>query len=228
MESLDTNGASPSHASHPFTAPHLAGIRVRLRPILPKDYGFLQTVELMSDLHFRFRLRGATPSPEQWSQTLWHSVLAQFLVVTQAQDRIIGLVMAYRPNFQDGHAHVGAARFGTDTRSPLMMLGFGLFVQYVFTCWNFRKLYLETPEFNYEQFASGSGRYFEVEARLREHFFFDGRYWDQLTLAIYRDRWTHYAQRLLAAEAPDHTRRVRVTVPPLRSQQRRIVTDDRQ
>lgn len=174
-------------AEETFAAPSLRGRHVYLRPVTAKDYPFLQRVEMSTDLLFRWRLRGATPSPEQWVQMVWHQVLAQFMVMSRQRDKPIGLVSIYRPNFQDGYAYLSAARLDPSRSSPLMVLGVSLFAQYVFACWNFRKLYMEVPEFNWPQLASGVGRYFELEGRQRDHFYFDGRYWDQLTLAVYRE-----------------------------------------
>jgi hypothetical protein len=141
-------------------------------------------------------------------------VLAQFLVVAAQRERPIGLVAAYRANFQDQHAYLSVARFGSSTRSPAMMLGLALFLRYVFDCWSFRKLYVETQEFNYEQFASGVGTYFELEGRLREHSFYRGRHWDQLTLAIYRERWNEIASRLSVLGWGRDTRVMSVRLPP--------------
>ncbi len=185
-----------------FVPPPLEGRHVRLRPVTPRDYELLQALELNTDLAVRWRFRGSTPSPEQWAQTLWRGVIAQYLVLSPRQQRPVGIVLAYNANFQDQYAYIAAARFETQKRSPVLMLGFGLFIHYVFTCWNFRKLYLESSDYNYQQFASGVGRYFEVEARLRDHSFFGGRYWDQLTLAMYRHTWMELGERLLGAEAP--------------------------
>jgi RimJ/RimL family protein N-acetyltransferase len=170
-----------------FAVPALRARHVYLRPLTTQDYPYLRRAETATELSFRWRLRGATPSPDQWVQTVWHQVLAQFMVVGLASERPIGLVSVYRPNFQDGYAHLAATRFEPAKPSPMMVLGVSLFVEYVFRCWNFRKLYMELPEFNLSQFRSGLGRYFHLEGRLRDHFYFNGRYWDQLTLAIYRD-----------------------------------------
>jgi hypothetical protein len=133
-------------------------------------------------------------------QTTWSAVLAQFLVVARRQDEAIGVVTAYQASFQDGYAKVAAAKFDPKSRSPLIMLGFALFLDYVFDCWNFRKLYAEVPEYNYPQFASGIDRFFTIEGRLREHTFLGGELWDRLILAIYRDRWKEQAPALIRAE----------------------------
>lgn len=171
------------------------------------------------DLGARWRLRGSTPSPEQWVRALWQDVLAQYLVCATEDARSLGVVLAYRPNFQDQHAYLAAARFDQTRHTPLMMLGVGMFINYVFTCWPFRKLYLETPEFNYDQFASGEGRMFSIEARLKDHSYFAGRHWDQLTLAIYRDQWARYGRRVEELEAPGEPRRVTIRIPAERKRE---------
>jgi RimJ/RimL family protein N-acetyltransferase len=181
---------SPPSSRDAFRPPSLRARHVSLRPLTPGDYPYLQMLESSTDLAFRWRLRGSTRSPEQWAQTLWGQVLAQFVVVGRAHDTPVGLVSVYRPNFQDGHAYFSAIRFDTGKASPLMGLGTAAFLQYVFTCWDFRKLYAEFPEFNLPLFESALRRgYCQIEGRLREHVYFGRRYWDLLTVAVYRDVW---------------------------------------
>jgi RimJ/RimL family protein N-acetyltransferase len=172
-----------------FSVPSLYGRHVYLRPVTPQDYGFLHVAETSGELGPRWRFRGATPSPEQWAQTTWGSVLAQFLVVNKADNVPVGILAVHQANFQDGYAYLSAARFKPAEKTSAMMLGLAIFLQYVFSCWDFRKLYLEVPEYNYDQLASGVGRFFTLEGQLRDHSFLGGRYWDQMTLAIYRDTW---------------------------------------
>jgi RimJ/RimL family protein N-acetyltransferase len=180
---------------------------------MPEDYRNLRQIETSGPIAHRWRLRGAVPSPEAWAQGLSTGVLAQFLVMARKDDRPIGVAFAYHPNFQDGFASFAAARFDPASRSPLMMLGVGLALDYFFTCWNFRKLYMEVAEYNYSQFEAGLGRLFEIEGRFRDHWFYDGQLWDLLTLAIYREAWEDLGPRLLAAERPEEARRVIVRVP---------------
>jgi RimJ/RimL family protein N-acetyltransferase len=87
-----------------------------------------------------------------------------------------------------------------------------MFIDYVFTCWSFHKLYLEVAEYNVEQFATVIGRLFDVEARLREHLWYGERRWDQLLLALYREGWRERGARLLAAarQPPELSLRVRM------------------
>jgi acyl carrier protein len=118
------------------------------------------------------------------------------MVVGVTTNKPIGRVVIYQPNFQDRYAYFAALRFEPSDRSPVMMLGISLFLRYVFTYWDFDKLYMEVPEYNLPQFASGLGRFFEIEGRLRGHFRVGGRSWDQLILALYRDTVAREGARL--------------------------------
>jgi RimJ/RimL family protein N-acetyltransferase len=183
-----------------FAVPSLRGRHVYLRPLTPQDYGFLHATEVSGEIGPRWRFRGSTPSPEQWAQATWGDVLAQFLVVNKRNDAPVGIVAAHRPNFQDGHAQLSAAKFKPEERTAAMMLGLAIFLQYVFSCWDFRKLYMEVPEYNYSQLASGVGRFFVLEGQLRRHSFFAGRFWDQMTLAIYRETWVERGGAVVGLE----------------------------
>jgi acyl carrier protein/RimJ/RimL family protein N-acetyltransferase len=195
-DQLVTPGLQGAGAADEFVTPPLRARHVYLKPITPSDYPFLQMLELAGELAPRWRHRGATPNPDQWAQTLWAGVLAQFMVVGVTTNKPIGRVVIYQPNFQDRYAYFAALRFEPSDRSPVMMLGISLFLRYVFTYWDFDKLYMEVPEYNLPQFASGLGRFFEIEGRLRGHFRVGGRSWDQLILALYRDTAAQQGARL--------------------------------
>ncbi len=79
------------------------------------------------------------------------------------------------------------------------MFGAALFLEYVFRGWSFRKLYFELPEFNLAQFSRGVNRLFVEEGRLREHLYYDGRFWDKVILALYRTTWEAQSKRILQA-----------------------------
>jgi hypothetical protein len=179
-----------------FITPPLRARHVFLKPIAPSDYPFLQMLETAGDPAPRWRHRGGTPSPDQWAQGLWAGVLVQFLVVGVESSTPIGRVVIYRPNFQDRHAYFAALRFQPRQRSPLMILGISLFLRYVFSYWDFEKLYMEVPEYSLPQFASGLGRFFEIEGRLRGHLQAGDRSWDQLIVALHRDAAALHGARL--------------------------------
>jgi RimJ/RimL family protein N-acetyltransferase len=199
-----------------FVAPTWRGRHVYLRSVGIEDFSVLRMMDLSPELGVRWRFHGSTPSPDQWAQAS-SIALAQVLVVRSHDDQPIGIASIYQHDFESQHAYFAAAAYGSPARSPLMMMGSALFIDYVFKCWAFRKLYLEMPEYNLAQFATGVGDLFVEEARLGEHVYYDGRRWDKLILALYRRTWEQRGPRLLAAALPTQPRRVSLRRPEVRA-----------
>lgn len=198
--------------SESVAVPRLIGKDVYLRTVTPADYPFIQEKEMNSSIATRWRFRGRTMSPSEWAQAFWRDVLVQHLIVEQRREEAIGLAVAYRPNFQDGYVYVAGLRFASQA-TPLMLFGLAMFVDHIFSFWNFRKLYFEVPEYNYPQFASGESRWFELEARLQAHRFYGGHYWDELILATTRERWIEHGRPLARRQSAPQRRRVQVRLP---------------
>jgi hypothetical protein len=193
--------------------PPLAGRHVALRPVMPADYQMLQMLETNSAIGAHWRFRGQTPSPDKWVANLWNGVLCQHLIFAHSAELPIGLVCVYRASFQDRHAYLSAVRFELEGTNALMMRGLALFIQYVFGVWDFRKLYLESPSYNVPQFASGIGRFFEVQGRLTDHYEYAGRFWDLVLLTIDREAWLREGQRVVRAETSRPAGAVRLRMP---------------
>ncbi|WP_349305864.1 phosphopantetheine-binding protein [Pseudofrankia sp. DC12] len=166
--------------------PRLAGRFFRLVPIHPQAVPFLYELAVSPDVGFRWRYRGSVPPFAQFENDLWQGVFTQFLVESVQTNQPAGHVMCYNADPNLGHAYVGAAMTNQYLGSGIAAEPVQLLVRYLFDVWPLRKLYLELPEFNFTQFASASGRGLSVEARLRDHDYYQGRRWDRLILAIYR------------------------------------------
>jgi hypothetical protein len=197
----------------PFPVAELQGRGFFLRPLGQGDYVLLRAAENSTELGVRWRGRGSVLSPDQWAQSLWQGRLAQMIVALERDGRPLGLVQLYSANFQDGHASVGAMSFGATSGTPLMMFGLALFLDHVFTCWNFHKLYMEVAEYNMPQFASAIDRLVVQEGRLGKHYWYGGRHWDQLLLALYRDDWFEKGRGLVRAARRPAQRVVQIRMP---------------
>jgi len=167
----------------------LESASIVLRPVTGADEPYLYRLLTSGDHLVRYRLRGMTPSPESFHQFVWDRVVAQFVAVTR-QGQPVGIVSCFDPDFRNRYAYVAAVADPSVQGNGLMAEATRLFVSYVFGEFDLRKLYAESLEPNYEQFAHGAGRLFEVEGRLRDHEFMGGRYVDALLLAAHRDTWT--------------------------------------
>lgn len=73
-----------------------------------------------------------------------------------------------------------------------------LFIDWLFANYPFRKIYAESLDFNFEQFAKGDGRYFTVEGRLTNHELHNGRFCDNIIMAFERDHFRTNGSRLAA------------------------------
>ena len=73
-----------------------------------------------------------------------------------------------------------------------------LLTNYLFTGYNFRKLYAETTDRNTELFPHFINEIVKEEARLEGHDFYEGKHWAKLILACYRDEWLPFLEQRLA------------------------------
>lgn len=180
-----------------IAGPPLQGRRVILRPIVGTDHGWLYALSTNQENGFRWRYGGSTPSPDLFVRTLWDQVLVQFVVERRATHEPVGLVVAYAADLHSGHVQIGVLLDpGAQKRGWPLEAAF-LFINYLFSNWNIRKLYAECLEFNYRQFASGAGRLFRVEARLRGHHYWNGQHWDKLIASCTRVEWSAIKDRIL-------------------------------
>ena len=177
--------AGPNSSAAP-----LVGRRVALRALSLNDYEYLRAVETSSAVIRSWRHRGSTPAPDAFASSLWMGVLAHFVVADRTSgDMPIGLYSAYNPDHISGTVFISALKFDMSRPSPQMIEGGILFLDYLFTTWPFRKLYVETFESNLSQFGSLSGDIFIEEGRLRGHTYLNERYEDLIDLAAYRESW---------------------------------------
>lgn len=171
----------------------LYGRSVRLRAIDPTDYARLRQAETASPISLRWRLNGQSVPPEHYASSLWNGVLAAFIFESLAPSSGCGVVSAYGADPRHGFAHLAAGTlesFGGPVRDALCSAeAVALFVDFVFTGWNFRKIYIDVAAFNAPQFGSFLERC-EMEGRLKDHLYLDGEYWDLVTYALWRDQWS--------------------------------------
>lgn len=152
----------------------------RIALIVPdaEHYRSLRQWELSGQLAVRWRHRGLTPSPPAFEEALWAGVIAQYLVAEKRTGLVSGIVAGYDANFQSGYAHIAAAKFDASDRSLTVAEGCLLLVDHVFKSWPLRKLYFSIPEFNLPQIERGLRRFATEEARLRNHVYAGGRFWE--------------------------------------------------
>jgi RimJ/RimL family protein N-acetyltransferase len=198
----NANGSPDQSITESVAGPNpapLEGRRVALRPVWPDDHPFLYSLAVMPETGYRWRYRGMVPSYELFVRELTHGILAQFLVVDKKKNQAAGLVVCYSADMRHQYAHIAAIAAPEYLRTGVLLEASGLFVNYLFVTWPFRKLYGEAIDYAVHSYRSGLGRYFQQEGRLINHEYYGGRYWDLHIFALYRDTWEHgFAHRLEA------------------------------
>jgi RimJ/RimL family protein N-acetyltransferase/acyl carrier protein len=162
----------------------LSSRSVRLRPVRSTDHDWLYEL-LTFDAGSRWRYRGRTPNPVEFTQDLWRGVHAQF-VVADRQEAPVGLVGLCNMNQVAGHCHLFAV--GASDRGPLVSEAAGVLLNWAFDEYDLRKVWVEAPEFNLHQFASLTD-VADIEGRLTGYDVWRGRFWDTFILSINRQRW---------------------------------------
>jgi len=182
----------------PFTGNALAGPNVRLEPIRPADHDFLYSLCVGGDALTRFRLRANTPSPEQFHRLIWERVVAQFIVYGERGP--IGWVTSFDPDYRNRHVHVAAVGAPGVHNNGQIVQATAVLVSFLFTEFDFRKIYAETLQGTFSRFASGAGRHFQVEGRLSAHEYVNGHYEDLVVLGTHRAQWREAHRALFGTE----------------------------
>jgi RimJ/RimL family protein N-acetyltransferase len=177
------------------------GPNVQLVPVTARDYDWLFALHAGGSHLTAYRLRGQTPSPEQFQRFLWERQLTQFVVATHDR-RPVGFVSAFEPDFRNRYAYIAAVADPQWEQSGLVLEGAALLISFLFAQFDLRKVYAESLASNFERFASGNERIFTVEGRLRDHEYIDGAYEDFVVAAIWREAWRHHHHRLFGTHAP--------------------------
>jgi RimJ/RimL family protein N-acetyltransferase len=139
----------------------------------------------------RWKFRGATPSPADFAAQLWVGVHAQF-VVTTADGRPVGLVGLYNTNLVAAHTHLFA--IAEPGSGPVVTDACVELVSWAFDEFELAKVWIESAEFNLEQFP-GVLRHATVEARLSNHEYHRGRYWDLVICSMTAASWDAQLRR---------------------------------
>jgi acyl carrier protein len=95
---------------------------------------------------------------------------------------------------RDGWTYVALCGDPDVDRRGLGVEALGVFLEYLFTMWNFHKVYFEIPAFNFKRLAPSISDYFTQEGTLHDHLFYGGRSWDMYIYSVTRTRWSYLAR----------------------------------
>lgn len=158
--------------------------------LLPMTAGHHQAIHRLANQEwaaFKWRYRAGIPSFPVFERTLYAGVLTQFVITgNEHPTNIVGVLIAHDFNAQDQHC-VMSTVFDSCHSGPVEET-IPLFIKYLFRYWSLRKMYVEVSDFNRVPYHSACvAGLVKEEARLKHHIYFDDKYWDQVTYAVYPD-----------------------------------------
>ena len=163
------------------------GRNIRLAEVRVEAVEFLYQLAIDEEVGWRFRFAGSVPRRETFDQSLWNGVLTQFVVVEKSSGAMIGSVVAYNADLNHGFAYLAVGMTSEVSRSGAGIEAADVFLVYLFSVFRLRKIYIEVPEYNVAQFGSAIDWILKKEGVLRDHTFYQGRFWDRHIYAIYRE-----------------------------------------
>lgn len=180
--------------------------RMELRPIVPQlDYGPIYHAANSPASSYRWPGRGQTIAPDAVGDAISMGSHCQLIVTRIGEPTPVGLLTMSHYSPIDGHAEISVLGLRDQHPGQGHLLevfeGVAMFVSYIIGTFGLRKVVASIPGWNWKQFESGDGVYFEVEGRLRDHDLYDGRTWDRHLIAIHRDRWHAIEPSLVSAFA---------------------------
>ena len=169
----------------------LRGFKTYLRPLEEGD--LLNCQRWINDPEVRRFLKNSWPlsfaDEKKWIEgkvgNRSHVILA---IVTVDGDHHIGNIGLHRINWQNRFATTGTVigekdywgkSYGTDAKMQLL--------HWAFHEMNLRKICSSVIAYNERSLKYSLHCGYQEEGRLKEHFFREGQYWDEILLAIFRD-----------------------------------------
>ena len=170
----------------------LAGKRVNLRPIEKEDIPNLE--RWINDEEVRRNLTAFLPmnraDEEEWIDSISKRKGMDITLIITVKDKPIGTIGFHKISLTDRNASLG---IGIGEKS-YWGKGYGteaitLILRYAFNTLNLRKICLSVFAFNERAIACYEKCGFKEEGRLKEQRFRDGKYHDEVRMAVFADKW---------------------------------------
>jgi RimJ/RimL family protein N-acetyltransferase len=183
------------------------GPRVRLAPVTRDDHVFLYNLAISDENAYRWVLRGAIPSYEQFIEQHGPSFSTSFVVWLKESGERIGQALIYNVDLRNGHLYVAVVIAPGGIGRGIGRETLGVLIGYAFAVYPVRKVYAEVPGFTFSGVEEGVidapvNDLFAVEGRLRDHLFVDGEFHDMYFIGFNRAHWRGL-DAFLAAWVPE-------------------------
>lgn len=171
----------------------IRGHRIILRQIQPIDLEILWNWR--NDPHFlqfcsvRRKSLGIGDFDKELGLDFLRDRHEQFLIYKKSDpNNPIGTIYSYSLNRVDGYVFVTIYLNKENARKGYGAVAVAVFFQYLFETFSLFKIYIEVYEYNVQSLNPLLKGGAVEEGRFRKHRLFDGKRWDLIRLAIYRDQ----------------------------------------
>lgn len=179
----------------------LDGRFTRLRPLTAQFADQLHWLAMTNRIPWQWH---GPRTPEGFQTSLWQGVLVQFAVEELRAGRPVALVRADNANLFQGHAYLTVMLHPDFRMRAWPLEGAALFGDYLFRKFNLQRIYAETAGPYFDQFKSGAGKLFDVEARFRNRVLVDSRREDLYILTFTRERWLEEGMSMIQRRKERH------------------------
>ena len=180
----------------------LKGKTTVLRPVSDNDVPLL--TKWINDPRVRRFIKSIFPRTDgferDWVAELKKKSETDVVLIIEVRGKAIGVMGLHRIDWKNRvgttGAIIGEPRFwskgyGTDAKMALL--------DYAFNTLNLRKIISKVKSFNERSLAYSKKCGYKVEGRLREQHFVDGKYWDEVILAVFREDWLPCWKKYMAS-----------------------------
>jgi len=165
---------------------------------MPDDLPALYRLVVGGSSGDRLRYQGATPSFGEFAEHAYDAVHVQHVVELQPDGPVVGLVVLSTVDFTVGTGHFSVVLDDACAGSGLGVMASILFLNYVFSRWDLRKVAVEVADQNLGSFASLEGKLLQREGVRQRHVYWMGDYVDLHLFAI----WRHALEEVVPTMLP--------------------------
>jgi RimJ/RimL family protein N-acetyltransferase len=156
----------------------------------PGDYPLLFQLSTHPSTALRWRFRGVVPTYEEFVNGLRTFSFASYLICsTERPNEVLGVVYGYDVDYRNRHCYIATQVMPQYEGAGWTQEGVALFINYLFSVFDFRKIYGEATELSAETFKSGADKRFRLEAVLKDHEYIMGNWIDLYIISIFREDW---------------------------------------
>lgn len=169
----------------------LSGKGIYLKPVSDEDLSYLYSKECDLEEKHLWSENRCIPVAFEYKNEFWdrlkHFYHTFFMIYSKKENMPIGFLFSYRYSTNDRIAYTTIYIEKEYRQTYASAVAGTLFCDYLFTFYDLRKIYAMVYDYNNASkgFLAHGG--FVQEGRLKEYRYYNGKYYDMLTLALYRD-----------------------------------------